>query len=65
MKVILETGQLESADNIRHAAEIAIDDALAYLTLFERRFGAGSASAGNFRIGASGLFKELMTAAGA
>ena len=115
LKVILETGQLESADNIRHAAEIAIDggahflktstgktqpaatpeaagillevieaaarrgrsigfkaaggirtidDALAYLTLFEQRFGAGSASASNFRIGASGLFKELMTAAG-
>jgi deoxyribose-phosphate aldolase len=116
LKVILETGQLRSADNIRHAAEIAIDggahflktstgktqpaatpeaagilleviaaaarrgrsigfkasggirtidDALVYLTLFEQRFGAGSASARNFRIGASGLFKELMTAAGA
>jgi deoxyribose-phosphate aldolase len=111
LKVILETGQLESADNIRHAAEIAIDggahflktstgktqpaatpeaagillevieaaarrgqsigfkaaggirtidDALVYLTLFEQRLGAGSASARNFRIGASGLFKELM-----
>ena len=116
LKVILETGQLESADNIRHAAEIAIeggaqflktstgktqpaatpaaatilleviaaaarrggsigfkasggirtiDGASVYLTLFEQRFGPGSASAGNFRIGASGLFKELMTAAGA
>jgi deoxyribose-phosphate aldolase len=116
LKVILETGQLESAENIRQAAEIAIeggahflktstgktrpaatpeaasllleviaaaaqrgqsigfkasggirtiDDASVYLTLFERRFGAGSASARNFRIGASGLFKELMTAAGA
>lgn len=116
LKVILETGRLESADNIRHAAAIAIDggahflktstgktqpaataqaagilleviataarggrsigfkasggirtcdDALAYLTLFEQEFGAGSASASNFRIGASGLFKELMTAAGA
>lgn len=116
LKVILETGQLESADNIRHAAEIAIDggahflktstgktqpaatpeaagillevieaaarsgravgfkasggirtidNALVYLTLFEQRFGAGSASARNFRIGASGLFMELMTVAGA
>jgi deoxyribose-phosphate aldolase len=116
LKVILETGQLQSADNIRRAAEIAveggahflktstgktqpaatpeaadilleviaaaarrdlsigfkaaggirtIDDAWVYLTLFERRFGEGSASARNFRIGASGLFKELMTAAGA
>jgi deoxyribose-phosphate aldolase len=116
LKVILETGQLESAGNIRHAAEIAIeggahflktstgktqpaatpeaagilleviaaaarggqsigfkasggirtiDDASVYLTLFEQRFGTGSASARNFRIGASVLFKDLMTAAGA
>jgi deoxyribose-phosphate aldolase len=116
LKVILETGQLESAGNIRNAAETAIeggahflktstgktqpaatpgaaailleaieaaarhgqsvgfkasggirtiDDAMAYVTLFERHFGAGSAAAHNFRIGASGLFKELMTAAGA
>jgi deoxyribose-phosphate aldolase len=36
-----------------------------YLTLYEQRFGAGSASASNFRIGASGLFKELVAAAGA
>jgi deoxyribose-phosphate aldolase len=116
LKVILETGQLERADAIRQAAEIAIeggahflktstgktqpgatseaagilleviaaaarrgqsvgfkasggirtiDAALVYLGLFEQRFGTGSASARNFRIGASGLFKELMTAAGA
>jgi deoxyribose-phosphate aldolase len=116
LKVILETGQLESAENIRHAAEIAIEGgaqflktstgktqpaatpaaatilleviaaaarggrsigfkasggirsiegAAVYLTLFEQRFGPGSASARNFRIGASGLFKELMIAAGA
>jgi deoxyribose-phosphate aldolase len=114
LKVILETGQLQSALNIRHAAEIAIeggahflktstgktqpaatpeaarllieviaaagagrcigfkasggirsiDDASVYLTLYEQRFGAGSASARNFRIGASGLFKELMAEAG-
>lgn len=114
LKVILETGQLQSADNIRRAAEIAveggadflktstgktqpaatpqaatvlieviaaarpdrsigfkasggirnIDDALVYLTLYEQAFGPGSASARNFRIGASGLFRELMTAAG-
>ena len=31
-----------------------------YLTLFERKFGDGSATAGNFRIGASALFKELL-----
>jgi deoxyribose-phosphate aldolase len=114
LKVILETGQLQSADHIRRAAEIAIeggadflktstgktqpaatpqaatvlieviaaarphrsigfkasggirsiDDALVYLTLYERAFGPGTASARNFRIGASGLFKELMAAAG-
>jgi deoxyribose-phosphate aldolase len=114
LKVILETGQLVSADNIRLAAEIAIDggahflktstgktqpaatpdaaavlldviaaagrhgrsigfkasggirtidDAMVYLTLYEQRFGSGSASAGNFRIGASALFKELLAAA--
>ena len=114
LKVILETGQLVSADNIRLAAEIAIDggahflktstgkthpgatsgaaavlfdviasagrrgrsigfkasggirtidDATVYLTLYEQRFGSGSASPGNFRIGASALFKELLTAA--
>jgi deoxyribose-phosphate aldolase len=40
-------------------------DALVYLTLYEQRFGSGSASASNFRIGASGLFKELVAAAGA
>lgn len=114
LKVILETGQLASAENIRSAAEIAveggahflktstgktqpaatpeaaavlcdviavagrddrsigfkasggirtIDDALVYLTLYERRFGQGSAAPANFRIGASALFKELLTAA--
>ena len=111
LKVILETGQLVSAENIRLAAEIAIeggahflktstgktqpaatpeaaavlcdeiaaagrsigfkvsggirtiDDAMTYLTLYERRFGPGSASPGNFRIGASALFKELLAAA--
>jgi len=116
LKVILETGQLLDSENIRQAAEIAIDggahflktstgktqpgatteaaeilldviaaagrrgrtvgfkasggirtieDALVYLTLYEQRFGTGSASASNFRIGASGLFKELVAAAGA
>ena len=114
LKVILETGQLVSTDNIRLAAEIAIDggahflktstgktqpaatpdaaavlldviaatgrhgrsigfkasggirtidDAMVYLTLYEQRFGSGSASPGNFRIGASALFKELLAAA--
>jgi deoxyribose-phosphate aldolase len=113
LKVILETGQLVSADNIRLAAEIAIDggahflktstgktqpaatpeaaavlldviaaagrrgraigfkasggirtidDAMVYLALYEQRFGSGSASPGNFRIGASALFKELLAA---
>jgi deoxyribose-phosphate aldolase len=116
LKIILETGQLHSAENIRRAAEVAveggaqflktstgktqpgatpeaaavlleviaaasrrgrsigfkasggirlIDDARVYLTLYEQRFGPGSASASNFRIGASGLFKELMAAVGA
>jgi deoxyribose-phosphate aldolase len=114
LKVILETGQLASAENICSAAEIAIEggahflktstgktqpaatpeaaallcDAIAaagrhgrsigfkasggirtidaaavYLALYERRFGSGSALPGNFRIGASALFKELLTAA--
>jgi deoxyribose-phosphate aldolase len=116
LKVILETGQLASAEHIRHAAEVAItggaqflktstgktqpaatpeaaavlleviaaasrrgqsvgfkasggirtiEDAWAYLTLYEQRFGPGSASAANFRIGASGLFKELTAAVNA
>jgi deoxyribose-phosphate aldolase len=42
-----------------------IEDALVYLTLYEQRFGKGSATAKSFRIGASGLFKELVAAAGA
>jgi deoxyribose-phosphate aldolase len=116
LKVILETGRLLEAENIRQAAEIAIDggahflktstgktqpaatraaadvlldviaaaarrgrsigfkasggirtieDAWVYLALYEQRFGTGSAAASNFRIGASGLFKELMAAVGA
>jgi deoxyribose-phosphate aldolase len=40
-----------------------IGDATVYLTLYEQRFGSGSASPGNFRIGASALFKELLAAA--
>jgi deoxyribose-phosphate aldolase len=114
LKVILETGQLTSPENIRRAAEIAIeggarflktstgktqpaatpeaaavlcdviaaagrhgrsiglkvsggirtfDDATVYLALYEQRFGSGSASPDNFRIGASALFKELLAAA--
>jgi len=39
-------------------------DACVYLDLYERKFGAASASPASFRIGASGLFKELMTTAG-
>jgi deoxyribose-phosphate aldolase len=115
LKVILETGQLQSAGNIRCAAESAIEggahflktstgktqpaatpeaagvlleiiaaairrgqligfkasggirtinDASIYLALYEKKFGPASASAENFRIGASGLFKELLTATG-
>jgi deoxyribose-phosphate aldolase len=41
-----------------------LEDALVYLALYEERFGVGSASPQNFRIGASGLFKELIIAAG-
>ncbi len=41
----------------------SIGDAEGYLELFDRRFGAGSATAANFRIGASALFKELVAAA--
>ncbi len=114
LKVILETGRLVSAGNIRLGAEIAIeggahflktstgktqpaatpeaaqilcevigaaggygrsigfkasggirtiDDAMSYLAIYERRFGPGSALPGNFRIGASALFNELLTAA--
>jgi deoxyribose-phosphate aldolase len=39
-----------------------LDDAWIYLALYERSFGSGSAASSNFRIGASGLFKELMAA---
>ncbi len=45
------------------AVSARFEDALGYLTLYELRFGTGSASASNFRIGASGLFKELAAAA--
>jgi deoxyribose-phosphate aldolase len=41
-----------------------LDDALLYVTLYEQRLGIGSAAPANFRIGASALFKELMTIAG-
>ena len=41
-----------------------LDDASVYLDLYEREFGAGSASPANFRIGASGLFRELIAATG-
>jgi deoxyribose-phosphate aldolase len=111
LKVILESGQFESLDTLRRAAEIAVaggaqflktstgktipgatPDAVAmlleviaqararctpvglkvsggirsfaaaraYLEQYERRFGAGSATAANFRIGASSLINELL-----
>jgi deoxyribose-phosphate aldolase len=41
----------------------SIGDADGYLQLFDGRFGAGSATAANFRIGASALFKDLLAAA--
>ena len=41
-----------------------LDAALPYLEVYERKFGAGTAAPSNFRIGASGLFTELMSAAG-
>ncbi|HEY6924481.1 MAG TPA: deoxyribose-phosphate aldolase [Steroidobacteraceae bacterium] len=113
LKVILETGQLGSADHIRHASELAIlggahflktstgktqpgatlqaaeamldviasarsrgvsvgfkvsggvstiADAQAYLEMYEKRFGPGSAIPGTFRIGASSLMKPVLAA---
>lgn len=113
LKVILETGQLGSAEHIRHAAGLAVQggahflktstgmsspgatieaaavlldaitdaasrgiavglkvsggvrtiaDAQAYLALFERRFGQGSANPGNFRVGASSLITPILAA---
>jgi deoxyribose-phosphate aldolase len=113
LKVILETGQLGSAEHIRRASELAIEggahflktstgktqpgaalsavetmldvieaarnrgltvglkpsggvstiaDAQAYLESYERRFGAGSATAATFRIGASSLIKPVLAA---
>ena len=113
LKVILEPGQLGSAEHIRRAADLAIEggahfiktstgktqpgatlqaaevmvdaiaaakargiqvglkpsggvssmaDAQAYLELYEKRFGAGSATAATFRIGASSLLKVLLAA---
>ena len=113
LKVILETGQLGSAEHIRQAAELAVEggahflktstgktqpgatlaaaammleviaaarargiavglkvsggvrtiaDAQSYLQLYEHRFGAGSANATNFRIGASSLINPLLAA---
>ena len=40
----------------------SIADAQAYLDLYEKRFGAGSATAATFRIGASSLLKALLAA---
>jgi deoxyribose-phosphate aldolase len=42
----------------------SLEDASQYLDLYEQRLGVGSASPANFRIGASALFKELITLAG-
>lgn len=39
-------------------------DAQAYLELYEKRFGAGSATAATFRIGASSLIKPVLAALG-
>ena len=115
LKVILETGQLESAERIRHAADLAIEggadfiktstgktqpgatlqaaeamidviaavkargmeiglkpsggvssiaEARAYLELYEKRFGIGSATPATFRIGASSLIKPVLAALG-
>ena len=115
LKVILETGQLGSAERIRHAAELAVEggahflktstgktqpgatlqaaeamldviesakgrgivvgfkasggvstiaDARAYLELYEKRFGTGSATPATFRIGASSLIKPVLAALG-
>ena len=115
LKVILETGQLATAQAIRDACDLAIEggadflktstgktqpaataeaaavmfeaiaaaraggrpvgfkasggirtvsDARSYVDQYEQRFGACSAVAGNFRIGASALFKDLMAVAG-
>jgi deoxyribose-phosphate aldolase len=115
LKVILETGQLGSAERIRHASQLAIEggahflktstgktqpgatlaaaeamleviaaararghtiglkasggvgtiaDAQSYVELYERRFGAGSAVAATFRIGASSLIKPVLAALG-
>jgi len=115
LKVILECGQLGSADLIRRAAELAIEggahflktstgkttpgptlqaasamldaiaaanargvkvgfkvsggvgtiaQAQAYLELYERRFGVGSATAASFRIGSSTLITPLLALLG-
>jgi deoxyribose-phosphate aldolase len=115
LKVILETGQLGSAEHIRHAAELAVEggahfiktstgktqpgatlqavevmidviaaakargvsvglkpsggissiaDAQTYLELYEKRFGAGSATPATFRIGASSLMKAVLAVLG-
>jgi len=113
LKVILETGQLDSSARIRRAAEIAVEggaqflktstgktqpaatlpaaavlleviaaerdrrravglkpsgglsrmvDAEAYLDLYEDRFGPGSATPANFRLGASSLIHPVLAA---
>jgi deoxyribose-phosphate aldolase len=113
LKVILETGQLKSAERIRRASDLAIDggahflktstgktqpgatlqaaevmieaiasakkrgitvgfkasggvstmaDAAAYLELFEKQLGAGSATPATFRIGTSSLIKPILAA---
>ena len=42
----------------------SMTDAQTYLGLYEKRFGAGSATAANFRIGASSLIKPVLAALG-
>jgi deoxyribose-phosphate aldolase len=43
----------------------SLADAQAYLELYEKRFGVGSATAATFRIGASSLIKPVLAALGA
>jgi deoxyribose-phosphate aldolase len=64
LEVIAQAARRGTAIGFKASGGIrTIGDARVYLDLFDATFGPGSATAANFRIGASALFKELLAAA--
>jgi deoxyribose-phosphate aldolase len=64
LEVIAEAGRGGRSVGFKASGGIrTVEDALTYLSLYEQRLGRGSATAANFRIGASALFRELLAEA--